>query len=175
MDDDCQPSSFTIHHSSFSMRAVIQRVNEASVTVGSVVVGQIGRGILVLLGVGAGDDAAGAELLAEKIANLRIFPDAEGRFNRSLLDIQGGALVVSQFTLYADARRGRRPSFSDAARPELAEPLVDALVAALRRLNIMVATGAFGAHMHVALVNDGPVTLLLDSETLRAPRRGPSE
>jgi D-aminoacyl-tRNA deacylase len=153
------------------MRVVIQRVSEASVTVDGVVVGQIGRGLLVLLGVGAGDDLAEAEPLAEKIANLRIFPDAEGRFNRSLLDIGGGALVVSQFTLYADTRRGRRPSFSDAASPDAAAPLVDAVVAALQRLSILVATGVFGAHMRVGLVNDGPVTILLDSETFRAPRR----
>jgi D-aminoacyl-tRNA deacylase len=157
------------------MRAVIQRVNEASVTVDDAVVGQIGRGLLVLLGVGVSDGVAEAQLLAEKIANLRIFSDAEGRFNRSLLDVGGGALVVSQFTLYADTRRGRRPSFSDAAPPEAAAPLVDAVVAALRRLNIVVATGAFGAHMHVASVNDGPVTILLDSETFRAPRQGRDE
>jgi D-tyrosyl-tRNA(Tyr) deacylase len=153
------------------MRAVIQRVNEASVTVDGVVVGRIGRGLLVLLGVGAGDAVAEAESLAEKIANLRIFSDAEGRFNRSLIDVGGGALVISQFTLYADTRRGRRPSFSDAAPPDLAAPLVDAVVAALQRLSIVVATGAFGAHMQVGLVNDGPVTILLDSETFRAPRR----
>jgi D-tyrosyl-tRNA(Tyr) deacylase len=153
------------------MRAVVQRVSEASVTVDGVVVAQIGRGLLVLLGVGAGDDAAEAESLAEKIANLRIFSDPEGRFNRSLLDVGGGALVVSQFTLYADTRRGRRPSFSDAASPDVAAPLVDVVVAALRQLSIVVATGAFGAHMHVGLVNDGPVTILLDSEKFRAPRR----
>src|SRR5262245_36119721 len=146
------------------MRAVIQRVSEASVTVDDVVVGRIGPGLLVLLGVGAGDGTAEAALLAQKIANLRIFPDADGRFNRSLLDAGGGALVVSQFTLYADTRRGRRPSFSDAAPPEAAAPLVDAFAAALRQLGLEVATGAFGAHMHVALVNDGPVTILLDSE-----------
>jgi D-aminoacyl-tRNA deacylase len=153
------------------MRAVIQRVSEASVTVAGAAVGRIGRGLLVLLGVGVGDSAADAELLAEKTANLRIFPDADGRFNRSLLDVGGGALVVSQFTLYADTRRGRRPSFSDAAPPEAATPLVDTFAAALRRMNVEVATGAFGAHMHVALVNDGPVTILLDSETFREPRR----
>ncbi len=115
-----------------------------------------------------------AALLAEKIANMRIFADQDGRFNRSLLDVGGGALVVSQFTLYADTRRGRRPSFSAAAAPELAEPLVDAFVAALRQQQVVVATGVFGAHMQVALLNDGPVTILLDSETFRAPRRGES-
>jgi D-tyrosyl-tRNA(Tyr) deacylase len=153
------------------MRAVIQRVSEASVAVDGAVVSRIGHGLLVLLGVGAGDDMADAQLLAEKSANLRIFSDAEGRFNRSLLDVGGGALVVSQFTLYADTRRGRRPSFSDAAPPDVAAPLVDTFVAALRRLSLEVATGVFGAHMHIALVNDGPVTILLDSETFRAPRR----
>ena len=146
------------------MRAVIQRVSEASVTVDDAVVGQIGHGLLVLLGAGAGDDAADADVLAEKIANLRVFSDADGRFNRSLLDVSGAALVVSQFTLYADTRRGRRPSFSDAAPPEVAAPLIDVFAAALRRLSVEVATGVFGAHMHVALVNDGPVTILLDTE-----------
>jgi D-tyrosyl-tRNA(Tyr) deacylase len=153
------------------MRTVIQRVTEASVTVDGVAVGQIGRGLLVLLGVGAGDGAADSALLAEKIANLRLFPDQEGRFDRSLLDVGGSVLVVSQFTLYADTRRGRRPGFSDAALPEIAAPLVEAFVEALRGRGLPVATGVFGAHMHVALVNDGPVTLVLDSETLRAPRR----
>ena len=153
------------------MRAVVQRVSQASVEVEGRVVGQIDGGVLVLLGVGAGDGAAEAALLAEKIAHMRIFPDQEGRFNRSLLDVGGSALVVSQFTLYADTRRGRRPSFSAAAAPELAEPLVEAFVAALRQRQVAVATGVFGAHMHVALVNDGPVTILLDSETFHAPRQ----
>ena len=154
------------------MRAVVQRVSQASVEAEGRVVGQIDGGVLVLLGVGAGDGAAEAALLAEKIAHMRIFPDQEGRFNRSLLDVGGSALVVSQFTLYADTRRGRRPSFSAAAAPELAEPLVEAFVAALRQRQVAVATGVFGAHMHVALVNDGPVTIILDSETFRAPRQG---
>jgi D-tyrosyl-tRNA(Tyr) deacylase len=154
------------------MRAVVQRVSEASVTVNGAVVGRIGPGLLVLLGVGGGDGEADAALLAEKVANLRIFSDADGRFNRSLLDVAGGALVVSQFTLYADLRRGRRPSFSDAAPPHAAAPLVDAFAAALRRLRVEVATGSFGAHMHVALVNDGPVTIVLDSDLFREPRRG---
>ena len=146
------------------MRAVIQRVSEASVTVDDTVIGQIGHGLLVLLGAGAADDTTDADVLATKIANLRVFSDADGRFNRSLLDVGGAALVVSQFTLYADTRRGRRPSFSEAAAPEVAAPLIDAFAAALRRLSVEVATGAFGAHMHVALVNDGPVTILLDTE-----------
>jgi D-tyrosyl-tRNA(Tyr) deacylase len=154
------------------MRAVVQRVSQASVEVEGRVVGQIDGGVLVLLGIGAGDGAVEAALLAEKIAHMRIFPDQEGRFNRSLLDVGGGALVVSQFTLYADTRRGRRPSFSAAAAPELAEPLVEAFVTVLRQRQVAVATGVFGAHMHVALVNDGPVTIILDSETFRAPRQG---
>ena len=153
------------------MRAVIQRVSEASVTVAGEVVGQIGRGLLVLLGVGRGDGPTEAAFLAEKIAGMRIFPDDEGRFNRSALDIGGAALVVSQFTLYGDTRRGRRPSFSDAAPPEAAAPLVEEFAAALRRQGIVVATGSFGAYMQVALVNDGPVTVILDSETFREPRR----
>jgi len=147
------------------MRAVIQRVTEASVTVNNQVVGQIGGGLLVLLGIGVGDQLAEATLLAEKIANMRIFADDDGRFNRSALDVGGAALVISQFTLYADTRRGRRPSFAAAAPPELAAPLVDAFVAALRERGMTVASGVFGAHMHVALLNDGPVTIVLDSTT----------
>lgn len=154
------------------MRAVIQRVSQASVEVGGRVVGSTGPGLLVLLGVGQGDSAEEARLLAEKTAALRIFADDEGRFNRSLLDVGGGALVVSQFTLYADTRRGRRPGFSDAAPPELAAPLVEAYAQALRALGPPVATGVFGASMRVALVNDGPVTIILDSEAWRQPRRG---
>ncbi len=152
------------------MRAVVQRVSQASVTVGDEVVGAIGQGLLILLGIGAGDSEAEARLLAEKTANLRIFADEEGRFNRSLLDIGGEALVVSQFTLYANTRRGRRPSFSDAAPPEIAAPLVDIFADELRRLGVAVSTGRFGAIMQVALVNDGPVTILLDSAIFREPR-----
>jgi D-tyrosyl-tRNA(Tyr) deacylase len=152
------------------MRAVLQRVSQASVTVGDEVVGAIGQGLLILLGVGVGDSYAEARLLAEKTANLRIFADEEGRFNRSLLDVGGEALVVSQFTLYADTRRGRRPSFSDAAPPEIAAPLVDIFADELRRLGVAVSTGRFGAMMRVALVNDGPVTILLDSAIFREPR-----
>jgi D-tyrosyl-tRNA(Tyr) deacylase len=153
------------------MRAVIQRVSEASVRVEGAVVGQIGRGLLVLLGVGAGDGLAEAQTLAQKIATMRIFPDAQGRFNRSVVDVSGAALVVSQFTLYADTRRGRRPSFSDAAAPALAEPLVEAFAAALRQQGLEVAMGQFGADMRVALVNEGPVTITLDSATYQEPRR----
>ncbi len=152
------------------MRAVIQRVSAASVSVDGVVVGQIGPGLLVLLGVGQGDAEREAELLAEKIANMRIFPDDEGRFNRSLIDAGGAALVVSQFTLYADTRRGRRPSFSDAAPPELAAPLVEVFAAALRLRGLAVASGVFGAHMLVALENDGPVTIVLDSAAFKDAR-----
>lgn len=153
------------------MRAVIQRVSEASVTVEQRVVGAISRGLLVLLGVGHADGPAEATLLAEKIAAMRIFPDAAGRFNRSAIESGAAVLVVSQFTLYADTRRGRRPSFSDAAPPDLAAPLVEAFADVLRRQGLSVATGVFGAHMQVALVNDGPVTIVLDSATFRAPRR----
>ena len=152
------------------MRAVIQRVGEASVTVEDEVVGRIGTGLLVLLGVGRGDGQAEVGLFAEKIANMRIFPDDEGRFNRSALDVGGEVLVVSQFTLYADTRRGRRPSFSDAALPDIAAPLVESFVAALRSRGLSVATGVFGAHMSVALENDGPVTIVLDSATFNDPR-----
>ena len=152
------------------MRAVVQRVSAASVTVDGAVVGQIARGLLILLGVGQGDTRAEAVLLAEKIANLRIFADDAGRFNRSALDIGGAALVVSQFTLYADTRRGRRPSFSGAAQPDVAAPLVESFAAALRSRGLPVATGVFGAQMSVALANDGPVTIVLDSATFSDPR-----
>lgn len=152
------------------MKAVIQRVTEAAVTVDNQVVGQIGAGLLILLGVGVGDSDAEVKLLAEKTVNLRIFADADGKFNRSLLDIDGAALVVSQFTLYADTRRGRRPSFTNAALPDVAAPLVEAFCGEMRRYGVPVATGRFGAMMKVALVNDGPVTITLDSATFREPR-----
>ena len=126
-------------------------------------VGQIGHGLLVLLGVGRGDTEADAEYLAEKTLNLRIFADEAGQMNRSLLDVRGGILVVSQFTLYGDSRRGRRPGYSDAAAPEEANRLYEGFVARLRPSGLAVATGVFRAMMEVALVNDGPVTLLLDS------------
>ena len=126
------------------------------------VVGAIGRGLLVLLGAGRGDTSENATRLAAKIARLRIFPDESGRFDRSLLDVGGDALVVSQFTLLSDTRKGNRPSFTDAARPEQAEPLVEAFAAALRGSGILVETGEFGAYMQVELVNDGPVTIVLD-------------
>lgn len=154
------------------MRALIQRVCSASVTVDGEVVGAIDAGLLVLLGVGHGDGADEVAFLAEKIVNMRIFTDAEGKFNLSLLDVCGSALVVSQFTLYADTRKGRRPSFIGAALPDVAAPLVDAFAAALRGFGLTVQQGTFGAHMQVALVNDGPVTIMLDTETLRQAPRG---
>jgi D-tyrosyl-tRNA(Tyr) deacylase len=145
------------------MRAVLQRVKEASVRVEGAMVGRIGRGLLVLLGVGQGDTEADAEYLAEKALNLRIFADEAGQMNRSLLDVGGGILVVSQFTLYGDARKGRRPGYSDAAAPEEANRLYEHFVARLRPSGLAVETGVFRAMMDVALLNDGPVTLLLDS------------
>ena len=144
------------------MRALIQRVTRASVTVDGETVGAIGVGLLVLVGVTHTDDAPSAARLAAKVAHLRIFDDADGAMNRSLLDVGGAALVVSQFTLYGDTRKGRRPSWIDAARPEHAEPLVAAFAAALGEEGITVATGRFRADMQVELVNDGPVTLALE-------------
>jgi len=146
------------------VRSVVQRVSHGSVSIEGQVVGQIGRGLVVLLGVGHGDGEAEARLLAEKIANLRIFEDAAGKMNLSLLDIGGEALVVSQFTLYADTRRGRRPGFTDAALPDVAEPLVQRFADHLRAAGIPVATGRFGAMMLVEIHNDGPVTILLDTD-----------
>jgi D-tyrosyl-tRNA(Tyr) deacylase len=144
------------------VRALIQRVTRASVTVDGEVIGAIGAGLLVLVGVTHTDDGAAAERLAGKVAHLRVFDDADGTMNRSLVDVGGEALVVSQFTLYGDARKGRRPSWVDAARPEHAEPLVAAVVTALGGEGITVATGRFRADMQVELVNDGPVTLALE-------------
>jgi len=145
------------------MRAVVQRVKRAQVTVGGEVVGRVGPGLLVLLGAGQGDGPADVDYLVEKVANLRIFEDGEGRMNRSLLEVQGGLLVVSQFTLFGDCRRGRRPSFTEALEPERAAPLCDRFVEQARAHGVTVETGRFGAMMEVELVNDGPVTLLLDS------------
>ena len=153
------------------MRLVLQRVSSAAVRVDGETIGAIGPGLLVLVGVREGDDEGTARRLAAKTAALRVFPDDEGRFNRSLLETHGEALVVSQFTLYADVRRGRRPSFTDAARPEVAEPLVEAYAAALEALGVRVARGRFGAKMEVELVNDGPVTLVIDSSDLERPPR----
>ena len=156
------------------MRALIQRVTEASVSVNGEVVGEIKQGLLILLGVGDDDADTEAHQLAEKIANLRIFSDEEGKFNRSLLDVNGAALVVSQFTLYADTRKGRRPSFAHAAPPEQAAPLVEVFCEALRNMGSEVATGVFGAMMKVHLINDGPVTLWLDTVDAQRPRRSDS-
>jgi D-aminoacyl-tRNA deacylase len=144
------------------MRTVVQRVSEARVVVDGEVVGEIGAGLCVLLGVGREDGEAEASRLAGRVAGLRIFENEDGRFDRSLLDTGGAALVVSQFTLIADTEKGNRPSFSGAAPPEQAEPLYDAFCAALRDLGLEVATGRFGARMTVELVNDGPVTIVLE-------------
>ena len=146
------------------MRALLQRVSHASVTVDGQVVGHIGQGLLVLLGVGRDDSEVQVKALADKIVYLRIFGDDEGKMNRSLLDIGGEVLVVSQFTLYADTRRGRRPSFTDAAPPSVAEPLVERFKDAIAAYGLTVADGIFGAYMQVELLNDGPVTIWLDSE-----------
>jgi D-tyrosyl-tRNA(Tyr) deacylase len=168
------------------MRAVVQRVRRASVEVDGQTVGAMDQGLLILLGVGRTDVGPGAKgaagaatrgsaeatMLAEKVANLRIFPDAEGKSNLSLLDTGGAALVISQFTLYADCRRGRRPSFTEAADPAPAEALVEEFRLALERLGVSTAAGRFGAHMTVSLVNDGPYTILLDTEALAGPRWG---
>jgi D-aminoacyl-tRNA deacylase len=146
------------------MRAVLQRVSRAKVTVEGKVTGEVGAGLMVLLGVGKEDSSATAVAMAEKVANLRIFEDDAGKMNRSLLDVKGGALVVSQFTLYGDARGQRRPSYLAAAPPDLAKKLYEEFCVALRGLEIVVGTGIFQAMMSVELVNEGPVTILLDSE-----------
>ena len=145
------------------MRAVLQRVSRAEVRIAGQVVGAVGRGLLVLLGVAPGDTAADAAWLADKVVGLRIFADDEGKMNRSVAEVGGGVLVVSQFTLYGDCRKGRRPSFLDAAPPEIAVPLYESYVEGLRALGLPVATGRFGAMMQVELINDGPVTLIIDS------------
>jgi D-tyrosyl-tRNA(Tyr) deacylase len=145
------------------MRALLQRVTQASVVVEGSAVGEIGAGLLILLGVTKLDTAADAALLVEKILNLRIFPDADGKMNRSLLDAQGSLLVVSQFTLYGDCRKGRRPGFDAAAPAEQARALYESFVELARRSGLRVETGVFQAHMEVALVNDGPVTFMLET------------
>lgn len=148
------------------MRAVLQRATSARVLVGAEVVGALdpAPGLVVLVGVGPADGEAQARLLAEKIAGLRIFADEAGKINRSVVEVGGGALVVSQFTLYADVRRGRRPGFTTAAAPDIAAPLVERFADALRALGVPVQTGRFGAEMAVELVNDGPFTLVLDTD-----------
>jgi len=144
------------------MRILLQRVTKARVTVEGKTVASIGHGLVVLLGIGTGETEEQARFLAEKVAQLRIFEDEEGRFNRSLLDVSGEAIVVSQFTLYGNARKGRRPSFSDAARPEIAAPLVDKFCEFLRTQGVPTQTGVFAAHMLVEIANDGPVTIWLE-------------
>lgn len=153
------------------MRALVQRVSRASVTVGQAQAGSIGRGLVVLLGVGQGDTEDDARYLVDKAVNLRIFPDDAGRFDRSVLEIRGELLVVSQFTLYADTRRGRRPGFSGAAAPADAQALYERAVALFRETGLTVATGQFAAMMQVELVNDGPVTIWLDSADRHTSRR----
>jgi D-tyrosyl-tRNA(Tyr) deacylase len=145
------------------MRLVVQRVSRAAVRIDGEMVGEIGPGAVVLLGIGADDDGLLADRMADKLAGLRYFPDAEGRTNLTAAEVGGGFLVISQFTLYADLRRGRRPGFTDAALPDVAEPLVDRFVERLRAAGPRVETGVFGAMMDVELVNDGPFTLVIDS------------
>ncbi|HHS97813.1 MAG TPA: D-tyrosyl-tRNA(Tyr) deacylase [Chloroflexi bacterium] len=144
------------------MRALVQRVSQAAVSVDGETIARIGRGVVVLVGVTHGDAEEQAAWLARKVAGLRIFEDEHGKMNASLLDVEGEALVVSQFTLYADARKGRRPSFVNAAPPEVAEPLVDLFARVLAETGVPVKTGLFGAHMLVQIYNDGPVTILLE-------------
>lgn len=144
------------------MRALLQRVIHASVRIDGQTVARIDQGLVILLGIGQGDSETQARFLAEKAAHLRIFEDAQSKFNRSLLDVQGEAIVVSQFTLYGDARKGRRPSFSEAARPEEAAPLVDYFCEQLRAQGVPTQSGVFAAHMLVEIANDGPVTIWLE-------------
>ena len=148
------------------MRAVVQRVSRAAVRVDAQTVGEIGRGLVVLVGIATGDTREAADYLAEKVASLRVFPDAAGKMNLSVGDVGGAILAISQFTLFGDVRRGRRPSYDRAARPEEAEPLYNYFLASLRGRGLAVASGVFRAMMDVELVNDGPVTILLDSERL---------
>ena len=145
------------------MRLVLQRVRSGRVLVAGHAIAEIGKGLVILLGIGPGDGDEQTRILSEKVANLRIFDDEQGKMNRSLLDVGGQALVVSQFTLYADARKGRRPSFTDAALPEAARPLVERFAEMLRELGVPAQMGEFGAHMLVEIANDGPVTIWLEA------------
>jgi D-tyrosyl-tRNA(Tyr) deacylase len=145
------------------MRTVLQRVKSGRVLVAGHAVAEIGRGLVILLGIGPGDGEQQAQLLAKKIALLRIFEDEQGKMNRSLLEVGGKAIVVSQFTLYADTRKGRRPSFTDAALPETARPLVERFTQIMNELGVPTQTGEFGAHMQVEIINDGPVTIFLEA------------
>jgi D-tyrosyl-tRNA(Tyr) deacylase len=153
------------------MKIILQRVSKASVSVDGETVAAIGRGLLILLGIGRSDGRAEADSLAEKCARLRIFEDEAGKTNASIQDIQGEALVVSQFTLYADTRKGRRPSFTDAAAPDVAQQLVEYFAERLKSLGVPVRTGRFGAHMLVELVNDGPFTVVLENPLTSSPPR----
>lgn len=153
------------------MRALVQRVSQASVTIDGETVGRIGAGLVVLLGISRTDTEDDAHYLVGKTVNLRVFPDDEGRFNLSASDVGGGLLVISQFTLYAETRKGRRPSFTDAATPEQAEPLFDKTLELFRESGLEVETGRFKARMDVSLNNDGPVTIMIDSADRERPRR----
>lgn len=150
----------------------MQRVSRASVTVQGETVGEIGAGFVVLIGVSRDDVEADADYIVNKVAHLRVFADEQGKFNRSAMDVGAELLLISQFTLHADTRKGRRPSFVDAAPPTLAEPLFDRTVAKFRESGLRVATGVFQAHMMVSLINDGPVTIMIDSADRERPRRG---
>lgn len=147
------------------MRALVQRVSQASVSVNATIAGKIHQGLLVFLGIREGDNESDASKLAKKIINLRIFADGDGKMNLSLLNISGEMLIVSQFTLYGDTKSGNRPSYSEAAKPAVAEPLYKVFIQLCENQGITVATGVFGAHMEVALINDGPVTLICSSES----------
>lgn len=149
------------------MRVLIQRVSEASVTIGGETKGKIGQGFLLLVGIGENDDHSDIDWLVQKIVNMRIFSDEEGKMNRSIQDISGSFIVISQFTLHASTKKGNRPSFIEAAKPELAIPLYEAFIEKLKTVKLTVETGVFGADMQVALVNDGPVTIWLDSKDKR--------
>ena len=159
-------------HARVTLRALIQRVSQASVAVDNQTVGSIGPGLVVFLGIGQGDSEADAAYLVEKIANLRIFADSEGRFNLSALDTAGEVLLISQFTLYAETRKGRRPSFTGAAPPEQARPMTEKVEDMLRERGLQVAAGVFQAMMKVSLVNEGPVTIFIDSADRKRPRAG---
>ncbi len=145
------------------MRVLVQRVRHASVEVGGAIIGNIEQGLLLFVGIAPNDGVSDLEWMSSKVLNLRIFEDDAGKMNRSVLDVQGGILAVSQFTLYGDARKGNRPSFTDAARPEIAEPLYNQFVEKLRLSSLNIQTGRFAAQMQVELINDGPITLMLES------------